>query len=352
MIHTLIVTIVQLFFTSCNSNSEAQIVNPGEKTQVEKHQEPTPVLFYNVENLFDTIKDAYKQDDDFTPNGKLKWTRERYNAKLKNISKVISSAPDPPAIIGLVEIENKNVLTDLFHTGKLNDVNYKIITEESADERGIDVALVFDGGIFEEVNHQALTVFFKDEPNDKTRDVLYVQLKNSENEVLHLFVNHWPSRREGTLESEGKRLTAANVVKNKTSEIKSKDKNAKIIIMGDFNDNPNDKSISNVLGAKLEKDKKADFIGLLSDEYAAGSGTEIFKDKWNLFDQLIISKSLMNSKKGLSINPSSAVILKKDFMLYKDKKQDAMLPSRTYGGEKYYGGFSDHLPVYLILENL
>ena len=169
---------------------------------------------------------------------------------------------------------------------------------------------------------------------------------------MHLFVNHWPSRKAGTEASEQKRLTAAMVVKNKISEIKSTDKNAKIIIMGDFNDNPDDKSIVDVIGAKRDNNKTADLVGLLADEYADGIGTEIYKGKWNLFDQLIVSNSLVNAKKNLSVNPASAVILKKDFMLYRDKKSNTYLPSRTYGGDKYFGGFSDHLPVYFMLENL
>jgi predicted extracellular nuclease len=347
MINIFVATALKIILTSCNAESETKI----KVNQLEEQKIATSILFYNVENLFDTIDDPIKNDEEYTPAGKLNWTAKRYNTKLKNISRVLTTEPILASIVGLAEIENRAVVENLFRTNKLKEIDYKVVTEESADERGIDVALVYDSKLFEEVRHQAIPVLFRNQPDDKTRDVLYVQLKNSQNESLHIFVNHWPSRRGGTQESEESRLTVAKLVKSKVEEIKLKDKNAKVVIMGDFNDNPTDKSIVDIIGAKSKSSKKTNFINLLADEYTAGNGTLTFKSEWNLFDQLIISKNLANAKKGLSVNPESCIILKKDFMLYKDKKSNQYFPSRTYVGEKYYGDFSDHLPVYFVLNN-
>ena len=212
---------------------------------------PARVIFYNTENLFDTINSPDTDDEEFLPQSKLQWNSEKYQTKLTHIAQVISSLCDTiePLVIGLAEVENSKVLEDLIAQPALTKYNLKIVHHDSPDERGIDVALLYDSRLFSVKSSEPLAVRFDFEPNDRTRDVLYVNGMLGKQEV-HVFVNHWPSRREGMAKSSPKREAAAQVVRQKVDAILADNPNAKIIIMGDFNDSPTDKSVKQILQAQ------------------------------------------------------------------------------------------------------
>lgn len=317
-------------------------------SQTEKHK-TINIAFYNVENLFDTLDAPNKIDDEFTPLSDKKWNTERYTKKLNNIGAVLASLNKPglPAIIGLCEVENKKVVEDLVKSNQLKKAGYKIVHEESPDARGIDVALLYSPKHFKYLSHEKLTVKVPSEPWERTRDILYVKGKVA-NETLHLFVNHWPSRRDGTEVSEKRRIAAAKVLKQKVDKILAKDKNAKILIMGDFNDFPDNKSISKVLGAGVDDDDV--LYNLMYKQAMKGKGTYNFKGDWNMLDQFIVSKGLLDGGSGLDVDKDSGHIYKEDWILYINREKEVEAPNKTYGGDNYYGGYSDHLPIYLNLE--
>ena len=328
------------------------LLSCNKKVNSSKGKQQIKVAFYNVENLFDTKDDPNKKDEEFLPDSKKKWTQERYIQKLNNLYKVFSGIEgegNVPAIIGLSEVENKNVLRDLVRQTSINE-RYGIVHHESADVRGIDCALLYDSSIFKVLEHEALPVHFDFDPEVKTRDILYAKGQiNGADEILHIFVNHWSSRRGGLEASEPKRVTCALVLKGKLVEIFKEDENANILIMGDFNDETNNKSIAEILGAKSTS-KNLSNNSLFNTTAAldkAGKGTYNYKGNWNMLDQMIVSTNLLTDKKGLNAQ-TEAVIFQEDWMMYDDKKR-GKVPSRTYGGPNYYGGCSDHLPIYLIL---
>lgn len=306
------------------------------------------ILFYNVENLFDTENDPLKLDDDFTPAGKLEWTPERFQKKIKNIARVITNVikPEMPDIIGLAEIENAAVLKKLTEAQDIEKAGYETVHYESRDERGIDVALLYNPSSFTVLESRPIRY---DLPaNDFTRDILYVKGKTKRGNILHLFVNHWPSRSEGTEVSEPKRKIAARALLNEVNKILEKDSKSKIVIMGDFNDDPSDKSVTEVLGA-IEPDHKIknnNLYNLMYPLHNKGEGSLFYND-WNMFDQFIVTGSFFMDKK-ISCKKTSASIYSESWIMYKDSKSGIMKPNRTYGS-RYFGGYSDHLPVLLNL---
>ena len=308
------------------------------------------ISFYNVENLFDTINDPNTIDEEFLPDGKLVWNTERYNKKLNHIVEALTlNQAENPMIIGLVEIENYRVLSDLIKTGRFADTKYQIAHKESPDARGIDCGLLYDSERFKPLVITNLAVTLDSVPDFKTRDILYVQGELADKKKLHIFVNHWPSRREGQKESEHKRIRAAEVARKKIDEILKKDPKANIILMGDLNDHPNDLSIEQTLKAKPTTDLKADLINLMYDDQLAGKGTHNFKGEWGVLDQFVVSSTFFNAKKGLIIDGQDAKIVYEEILLYTDKAGNKK-PSTTYGGPNYYGGYSDHLPITLKLK--
>ena len=312
------------------------------------------IISYNVENLFDTINDPNKEDDEFLPTSKKNWNSDRYKKKLKDLSRVISSINrnELPEIVGLIEVENISVLQDLVATKFLKKGDYAIVHEESPDARGIDVALIYRKMEFTYLEHEKITVNFEFEPETTTRDVLYVKGKLKNNEILHVFVNHWSSRRNGQAESEPKRLHAAALLRGKVDSIFRKDKNAKIVILGDFNDMPENKSLNEVLNASNKqntKDKKT-LYNLMYDKHLFGFGTYNYKGNWNMLDNIIVSKPLLQENPGYKISTDGGQIFSERWMLYDNVKIGYMTPNKTYGGPNYYGGVSDHFPVYVILK--
>jgi len=279
----------------------------------------TTVAFYNVENLFDTIDDPKVLDDDFTPDGKKKWTYKRYQIKIKKLGSVISQlglnrSSYPPAIVGLVEVENAKVVADLANSSSLRKHHYGFVHHNSPDERGIDVALLYNKVAFELIASETYPVYLENEvgERDYTRDILKVS-GNLYGEFVHILVNHWSSRREGAAETEHKRITAAETVRAIIDEIQTKEMNPKIIVMGDFNDDPSSKSIQECL---VKDDFYNPMKKLLNSE---NKGSLTYDGKWNMFDQIIFSKNFLEKEEG-KFYFKHAEIFNKDWMkIYKGK---------------------------------
>ncbi len=306
------------------------------------------VAFYNVENLFDTIDDPRTADDNFTPKGKKNWTYKRYRIKIKKLGSVISQlglnrSKNPPAIVGLVEVENVKVVADLANSMHLRKYHYDFVHHDSPDERGIDVALLYDKVAFELIDSETYPVFLEDErgERDYTRDILKVS-GNLYGEMVHVLVNHWSSRREGAAATEHKRIAAAETLRSVIANIESKEMNPKIIIMGDFNDDPTSKSVQKY----LVQDDFYNPMETLLDTEKHGSLT--YNGNWNLFDQIIFSKNFLEQKPA-KLYFTHAEVFNKDWMkIYRGKFKGS--PFRTYIGKWYQGGFSDHFPVYAFLK--
>lgn len=308
------------------------------------------IVSYNVENLFDTIDDPNVIDEEFLPTGKMKWTSERYQVKLDHLAEAITlNLDENPIIIGLVEIENKGVLNDLKSHGRLAKTNYGIAHKDSPDARGIDCGLLYDQDCFKLISMENLPVTIDSIPDFKTRDILYVKGELQGGKIVHLFVNHWPSRRGGEDESEIRRIQAALVARAKVDAILKADPKANIILMGDFNDHPDNKSIHDVLKAKEVTDQNADLLDLFADDHKAGKGTHNFKGQWGVLDHFIISKAIYKGSNGIKLEPNDGIIVYEEKLLF-TQKDGSKKPSTTYGGSNYYGGYSDHLPIRLILK--
>lgn len=305
------------------------------------------IAFYNLENLFDTQDHPEKLDTDFTPNGILKWTPERYISKLNKIGDTISkigkkTAGKPPVIIGVSEVENKTVLRDLLQVDALKKEDYAYLHYDSPDERGIDTALIYDKRFFKILASEPipLVVYNLDGQQDMTRDILYVHGKLNDEEV-HVFVNHWPSRRDGGVETEYKRVKASETIIDFMAILEEKYSNPNYIVMGDFNDGPKTTSI-----IKLVEEKQ--LFHPTEKLLTPKRGSANYKFNWLLFDQIMISHSFLNyQKKTHSFN--NANIFDEDFLReFKGRFKDS--PFRTYVGRKYMGGYSDHFPVYIQLK--
>jgi len=308
------------------------------------------IAFYNVENLFDTEDEPFKDDNEFLPGSKKKWTEKRYGKKLESLSKVLSSINknELPEIIGLCEVENKRVLNDLVNTKHLSSGKYKIVHYESPDFRGIDCALLYRPDEFKVLKSAPVRVKFKDNPGYTTRDILYVKGKTETREILHIFVNHWPSRNGGLSKTEFKRVAVAKVLKNKIDRILAKSPEANIIIMGDMNDEPSNRSLSQILGAQKPGTYNSEFVNLMYPVHENKKGSYRYRGNWNMLDNIVVSKNLLDDK-GYRCTPENGFVFHEKWMEYKNKKGQ-ILPNRTYGGPNYYGGISDHFPVYFTLQ--
>lgn len=307
------------------------------------------VAFYNLENLFDTTDDPHILDDDFTIEGPLQWTKERYENKLFKLSKAISKIGYEdinrhPSIVGLAEVENKKVLNDLIDYDGLKELNYDYVHHNSPDERGIDTALLYRKDDFEVLESATITlmVYNLEKQRDFTRDILYVR-GNLLGEMVHIYINHWPSRRDGAEGTAYKRITAAKTLVKHLESVKETYPDGKFIIMGDFNDDPTSESINeHLLIDSL-------YNPMLTMLIPTEQGSATYKGRWNLFDQIMISTNFFATDKS-ALRFVRAEILSERFLEDWDKRYEGF-PFRTYAGRKYLGGYSDHFPVYLILEN-
>ena len=314
------------------------------------------VGFYNLENLFDTEDDPKIKDEEYTPDGSKNWDSTKYANKLENMSMVISKlgtevTPDGMAVLGVSEIENRKVLEDLVAHKNLNARNYKIVHYDSPDHRGIDVGLLYNEKYFTVTNSVAYELKFADAPDYTTRDQLLVSGK-LDGEPMHFIVAHWPSRRGGQVASEPRRIDAARLGRRIIDSLLIVDPTAKIVLMGDLNDDPVNASVKEYIKAKSKvgKVKEGDMFNTMYDHFKQGNGTLAWRDAWNLFDQLIISKSMTSSDASTYVYHKS-VVYNKDFLKQKDGRY-AGYPHRTHAAGQYLNGYSDHFPVYLILKKI
>jgi predicted extracellular nuclease len=305
---------ITLFLISCNA------------------QKTERIAFYNVENLFDTINGP-NNDEEFLPKGKKEWNSERYNTKIDHINQIICGLKTP-MLMGLCEIENKDVIEDIIHNNKKLK-HYKPIHFNSLDARGIDVGLIYNTKKLTLLDKGLIRFNLPEQDTPTSRDILWAKL-SYKNEVFYTMVNHWPSRRGGTEKSAPKRIKAATKAKEFIDSLLSIDINTKVILMGDLNDYPSNRSVT-----KLQEIMTS-CITKESNQYG---GTNSYRGKWNILDHVMISKGFQNMK--LRIKPESGKIYSPDHLIteYKGNK----VPFRTYGGSKYLNGYSDHLPVYIEL---
>lgn len=312
------------------------------------------IMFYNVENLFDIYNDSIKNDDEFTEEGAKFWSNRKYYDKLNKIAKVVISVGGwtPPDIVGVCEVENRYVLEGITKFSALKRIGYKIIHAESPDRRGIDVGFLYRPETFEPIDFNPIPVNFTDNSQRKTRDILHVSGKTKNNDTLNIFINHWPSRWGGQLESEEKRVFVASVLRKAVDSIFVNDKTPGIIIMGDLNDYPENKSLVETLKARREFSNPAtkelyNLSWFLQDEKKLG--THKYSGEWGVLDQIIVSGDLLNPKSKITTSKENARVFNADFLLEKDETSVGYRPNRTYIGYRYHGGFSDHLPIFLDL---
>lgn len=311
------------------------------------------VAFWNMENFFDPFVDSTRSYNEFTENGSQHWTKTRFYTKRNNLYKAILSFSKAQAIgiMGVCEVENEYVLNALFGQTPLNRFNYRWIHVDGPDRRGIDPAIIYSKDLFQLIHSEAIPFINPKDPTMISRDILYAKFFDYRNDTLHCFVNHWPSKYRGELETVEARNCAADIVRRKVDSIVAVVPDAKIIIMGDFNDIPDAPCIRQVLGAKHLSETRED--DLLVNLFARSSelgfkGTLKHQESWAIFDQIIVSKSLINND-SLYCTSSDARIIHEPMLLTEDATYHGVKLNRTYLGPKYLGGFSDHLPVVLLL---
>ena len=335
-----------VMFTCCSASKKSttdtpvRIPAPDNNIDITNRGQSFRLGFYNVENLFDTNDDPVKIDSEYLPTSRLKWTLERYEKKEEHIAQVIT-AMQYPSVLGVTEVENDKVLQDLINQPVMKDNNYQFIHFESPDERGIDVAMLYKTTDFVVKSKRAIAIKFPND-NDKTRDILEVK-GMIHGQSLTIFINHWPSRRGDTGESEGKRMYVAERLRQAVDEALSQDKNTGILIMGDLNDAPTDKSLTQSLKVQEWVENStidAKTLYNLGAPVAKRNEGTIYYKGWSVFDQIIVSGNLLNK------TDKEETIFKADFMVFTDKAGNK-LPNRTYTGPIYRGGYSDHFPVYV-----
>ena len=322
-------------------------------------QKPYKVVFYNFENLFDTIDDPGVNDTEFTPEGPKKWNAYKYAKKIGNLERVLfdiaSADGDFPIVIGVSEVENRSVMEDVIATPKLSKGNYRIVHYDSPDLRGIDVGFYYRPDVFKLEGSAAIPFRMPDMPDFRTRDFV-TMWGTIEDEPFFFLVSHWPSRLGGQAASASKRMAAAEQVRAIVDSVQRADPATKVVVMGDLNDDATDDSIVEGLNAKgkIKEVGKGDmfnpFIGLLK----AGYGTLAYRDEWNLFDNIIVSENLATGSTGsLKTQPAGnskfyGGIFRRPYMIQKEGQYKGY-PLRTFVGNDFQGGFSDHFPVYIYI---
>ncbi len=322
-------------------------------SQSEKEYKVVCVGYYNLENLFDTILNPELLfAEEFTPEGSSHWTSERYHEKLDHMSYVISKiatdvTPDGVALLGVSEIENRGVLEDLVKEDAIKDRNYQIVHYDTPDRRGIDVALLYNPKYFKVTNWKAHPLTFPDNPDYKTRSQLVVT-GLLDGEEVSIIVNHWPSRRGGEKKSRPKRNAAGDLSRHIVDSLLAINKDAKIMLMGDLNDDPVNPSVLEHLRAKGKESQltDGDMFNPMWKLYKEGIGSLAYRDKWNLFDQIIISQGLLGNDSTYKFY--KARVFNKPFLKQKEGRYKGY-PWRTFAGGVYIGGYSDHFPVYIML---
>ncbi len=313
------------------------------------------VAFYNCENFYDTVHNPTINDIDFTPEGAYKYNTAIYLDKVKKLATVISQIGtdinrDGPALLGVAEIENDTVLNDLIHQPLLQRRNYQVVHYDSQDPRGIDVALIYNPKYF--FVEESKPLFVQLPGHSKyaryTRDILWVRGK-LDGEEINILVNHWPSKFGGEDMTASARAAAAAVCKIQLAAINTNNPNAKTILMGDLNDDPTSPSITEVLRAKgrLQDVKEGEIFNPFTELYNKGIGTLAYNDTWSLFDQILVTYSLLDKKQS-GFFYFKPFVFNKAFMTENTGLHKGY-PMRTWEGFNYRGGYSDHFPTYIVL---
>ncbi len=312
------------------------------------------IMFYNVENLFDTKHDSLKNDYDYLLGGFMNWNNWKYWEKQRNIGRVITAVGgmQSPALVGLCEIENDSVIFDLTKRSPIRAQQYDYLTTNSPDFRGIDVALLYQRHQFKLLEKNEYEILFRKNNARATRNILHAVGQVISGDTLDVFVCHFPSRYGGQLVSESSRIDAAQLLRNKADSLFTIRHNANIIIMGDFNDYPNNKSIFKVLKARSlnyhlhEHELYNMFFHRMKEK---DFGTLKYQGEWGILDQFIVSGNLLMNNKRIGIDNNEAHIFSPNFLREKDEKYGGVRPYRTNAGPRYLGGFSDHYPIYMDL---
>ncbi len=324
-------------------------------------QKPHTVVFYNVENFFDTINDPDINDEEFTPEGKNKWTGDKYYKKLANVEKVLFDIARVnkayPAVIGVSEVEVRTVLEDIASTPSLAKANYRIAHYDSPERRGVDVAFFYRPDIFKLEGSFPERAVIPSWPDFKTRDIL-TMWGTIEDEEFFFMVAHWSSRWGGKEQSSFLREANGAQMRRIADSVRLLRPETKFVLMGDFNDDPEDKSVKEMLGAKANiKDlEEGDLYTPFASMLRAGYGTLAYGDAWNLFDNIVVSENLVNPKKGeLELQKSIynrkfyGNIFKPAYLIQSEGKFKGY-PFRCFSGGAFVGGFSDHLPVFINID--
>ena len=306
------------------------------------------VIFYNVENFFDIFPDSIANDSEFLPGGMRGWNATRYRQKQANIAKVITAIGgwNTPALVGLCEVESRRALWDLTRNSPLKSLGYRFIHHESPDARGIDVALLYHPFQFFPISDKAIPINF---PNSDrtTRDILYVSGTTFSDDTLHVFVTHFPSRWGGELESEDRRIFKASVLRASVDSLFAIYANPNILIMGDFNDYPTNRSMLETLKAHpiSSEISTRELYNLTYHLHEQGKGTHKHQGEWGMLDQIVVSGNLLNPTNSFFTLQQDVRVFEADFLLEVDENFLGKRPFRTYIGMRYHGGFSDHLPL-------
>ncbi len=342
-------TVTLLFFLS----SFLCLSSYGQQLDKKKNYYITGIGFYNVENLYDTINDVWKNDEEFTPSGKNAWNGERYWTKIDRLAEVISKmatdvTPDGLAIVGLCEIENKAVVEDLVKNKRIKQRNYQVIHIEGPDARGVDPSFIYNPNYFTPQKWVSYPVKVVTDTAHKTRDILVVS-GLFDGEPLSILVNHWPSRRGGELKSRPNRNEAARTARHIADSIMEQNPKAGVIIMGDLNDDPTNECVKKYIRTydDIKYAKFDEFFNPMEKLHKEGVGSLAWADSWNLFDQIMLNRNLVPGKyenwNYYAVRVYNKPFLRSDFGNFKG------YPFRTYGGAQYTGGYSDHFPVYVLL---
>jgi hypothetical protein len=341
-------SLLVIILWSCSGEKKVKTTSANVKVQL------SCVAFYNLENLFDTINQD-NNDEEYLPDGAMKWNSMKYKAKLKNMSYAISQigldySPTGVVLIGVSEIENRGVLEDLIKQPAIANRGYEIVHYDSPDKRGVDVGLLYNPKQFIVTNsksyrlHTADSTFF-------TRDQLMVS-GYLQGEKIHVIVNHWPSRSGGEDRSRPKRNAAAALTRSIADSLFRVDPHAKIIIMGDLNDDPFNESCATILGAKKNKEevKPKELYNVFWKTLENGTGSLAYNDQWNLFDQIILSYDLVNGNRN-QLNIWKSEVFNRDFLTNQEGRYKGT-PKRTHSSGIWLNGFSDHYPtlIYLVKE--
>ncbi len=324
-------------------------------------QKPHTIMFYNVENFFDTINDPDINDEEFTPEGKNKWTGDKYYRKLENVEQVLydiaATNKTFPIVIGLSEVEVRSVLEDIVSTEKLSPASYRIVHFDSPERRGVDVAFLYRPDIFKLEGSYPVRAKIPDRPDFRTRDIL-TMWGTIEEEPFYFMVAHWSSRWGGKDQSEFLRLANAAQMRELADSVRAENPAIKVVMMGDFNDDPSDKSVAEILGAKgkIKDLQKGDYYTPFAEILKAGYGSLAYGDAWNLFDNIVVSDNLIDGsddalqlQKSTSLRKMYGSIFMAPYLFQKEGKFKGY-PFRSFSGGAFVGGYSDHLPVYINID--